>query len=196
MNKSGNSFIYSILHYNYKSYFEVYDIDINKKLDIQNDCPECLRVEYEIKNNYVSEINHILGNKLSKIVSKYNINVLNSSDPFFNEPCKNVEMESIDLSIEQRRSALYLGNNLKKITCLDDDCILNSILNNESLGLCNYKFNFDFDKLLNNISNNYNLNEGNENTFNPISGINPLPIFKCYEEVFNSKIILLMLAYI
>ena len=188
LNKSGNSFIYSILHYNYKSYFEVYDIDINKKLDIQNDCPECLRVEYEIKNNYISEINHILGNKLSKIVSKYNINVLNSSDPFFNEPCKNVEMESIDLSIEQRRSALYLGNNLKTITCLDDDCTLNSILYNESLGLCSCKLNFDFDKLLNNnTSNNYDLNEDEENTFNPISGINPLPIFKCYDEAFNSK---------
>ena len=189
LNKSGNSFIYSLLNYNYKSYFEVYDIESNKKLNIQNECPECIRIEYEIKNNYLSEINHVLGNKLTKTVLKYNINVLNSSDPSFHEPCKNIEMESIDISIEQRRSIFYLGNQLKKINCLDDECTLKSISYDESIGFCNCKFNYEFDKIINNNNSNnnyYDLDENEENNFDTISGINPLPIFLCSEEAFNS----------
>ena len=189
-NKSGKSFIYSMLNYNYKSYFEVYDLDLNRKIDIKNECPECLRVEYEIKNNYTSEITHFIGSKLSKMVNKYNINVLNSSDPYFNDACKNVDFESIDISMEQRRKILYLGDKLKIITCLDNDCTLNSVLYNESIGNCRCKFNFDFEKLLSNTTDDTNNNDDlDENDFKPISGINPFPVFTCYEEAFNSKTI-------
>ena len=54
LNTLGNKFVYSILNYNSKSYFEVYDIEKDRKLDMENECPECLRVDYEIKNNYTS----------------------------------------------------------------------------------------------------------------------------------------------
>ena len=192
MNKSGSSFVFSMLNYNYKSYFEVYDVDLDRKIDLRNECPECLRVEYEIKNDYSSEITHFLGNKLSKMVNKYNINVLNSSDPNFHDICRNVEIESIDLSIEERRSILYLGNDLKKITCLDDDCTLNSVFYNESTGYCTCKFNFDFEKLINNstsTNNEYTEYDPNENqeVFEPVSGINPLPVFLCSQEAFSRK---------
>ena len=187
-NKSGKSFIYSMLIYNYKSYFEVYDLDLKRKIDIRNECPECLRVEYEIRNNYTSEITHFIGSKLSKMVNKYNINVLNSSDPYLNDACKNVDIESIDISMEHRRKILYLGGKLKIITCLDNDCTLNSVLYNESIGNCKCKFNFDFEKLLSNTTDdNYDNDDLNENDFKTISGINPFPVFKCYEEAFNSK---------
>ena len=192
LNKSGSSFVFSMINYNYKSYFEVYDVDLDRKIDIKNECPECLRVEYEIKNDFTSEITHFLGNKLSKMVNKYNINVLNSSDPHFHDVCKNVEIESIDLSIDERRSILYLGNDLKKITCLDDDCSLNSVFYDESTGNCKCKFNFDFEKLINNstsINNGYTEFDPKENQeiFEPVSGINPLPVFKCSQEAFNNK---------
>ena len=133
-----------------------------------------------------------MGNKLSKIVNKYNINVLNSSDPNFHDICRNVEIESIDLSIEERRSILYLGNDLKKITCLDDDCTLNTVFYNESIGYCTCKFNFDFEKLINNstsTNNEYTEYDPNENqeVFEPVSGINPLPVFLCSQEAFSRK---------
>ena len=191
LNKSGKSFIYTMMNYNYKSYFEVYDIELDRTIDIQNECQECLRIEYEIKNNYTSEISHVLGNKIYKLANNYNINVLNSSDPYYNEICKNVIFESIDISVEQRRKIFYLGNKLRKLTCLDDECTLNSIFYNESIGICQCNFNFDFDNLLiNSTLDQYNSNNEDLNSlFSPISGINPLPIFMCSEETFNPKTI-------
>ena len=188
LNKSGRTFIYSLLNYNYKSYFEVYDIDLNRKIDIENECPECVRVEYEITNNYTSGISHFLGNKLSKLVYKYDINVLNSSDDYFHDSCKNLEIESLDVSIEQRRDIFYLGKNLKTITCLDEEyCTINSISYDESIGNCKCKLNFDFQFLLapKEDSDDYDF-EQNE-LFTPVSGINPLPIFTCSKETFDSK---------
>ena len=192
LNKSGNSFIFYLLNANYKSYFEVYDIELKRKIDIEEECPECVRVEYEIKNNYTAGINHILGTKLSKLAHNYNINVLNSSDIYFHEICKNLELQSIDLPIEQRRDIFFLGTRLKKIACLDDKCTINSILYNESIGICTCKLNLDFQKLLNNNStisteNNLDYELEQSNIFTPVSGINPLPIFTCSKETFDSK---------
>ena len=189
LNNSGNSFVYIFLNYNYKSYFEIYDLELNKNIDIQKECLECIRVEYQIKNNYVSEISHVLGNRISKIISKNNINVLNSTDSYFHDICLTLQIESIDMSIETRRDVLYLGNQLTKVTCLDNDCILMSVLYNESMGICKCKFKFDFEELISNSTSyeesNYNLIE--EDPFESISGINPLPIFKCSKESFNKK---------
>ena len=190
LNKSGNSFVYAFLNYNYKSYFEIYDMETNRIIDIPKECPECVRVEYQIKNNYVSEISHVLGNKLSKIIYENKINVLNSTDSYFHDVCKTLQIESIDMSIQQRRDILYLGNQLTKITCLDNDCNLISTLFNESMGICKCKFKFDFEELISNDTffeenNNNNIIEGDP--FDSISGINPLPIFKCSKESFNSE---------
>ena len=188
LNASGNSFIYVMLNYNYKSYFEVFDIELNRKIDIINECPECLRVEYEIKNNYISEISKVIGNKMYKLVNKYNISVLDSSEFYFNDICKNLQIDTIDVSIEQRRNIFYLGNRLKKIVCLDDECTLKSVLYNESIGICQCKLNFVFENLLTNtLDENYIDNENLDTVFSPISKNNPFPIFKCNKETFNSK---------
>ena len=187
MNKSERSFIYYMLNYNYKSYFEVYDVDLNRKIDIKNECQECLRVEYEIKNNYSYDISHILGSKVYKVANNYNINPLNATDTYYSDTCKNVEIESIDISVEQRREIFYLGSRLKKITCLDDDCTLNSIFYNESTGICQCKLNFDFENLFTNSTDDNSNNEDLNTIFNPISNNNPFPIFKCSKEAFNSK---------
>ena len=188
LNKSGRTFIYSLLHYNYKSYFEVYDIELNRKIDIEKECPECVRVEYQITNNYTSGISHFLGNKLSKLVYKYDLNVLNLSDVYFHDSCKNFEIESVDLSIEQRRDIFYLGKNLKTITCLDEEfCTINSISYEQSIGDCKCKLNFDFGLLTNENSddNNNDYDFEQSEIFKPVSGINPLPVFLCSEETFD-----------
>ena len=187
LNKSDKSFVYAILNYNYKSFFQIYDIDLNRKIDIEKECPECIRLEYEIKNNYTSEISKLLGNVLSNVVFKYNINVLNSTDPNFHDSCLNIQIEPIDVPIEQRRSLFYLGEQLTKIACLNDDCVIDSILYDDYIGVCNCPLNFDFEKLIKNnkyYDNNYN----QDKVFSPISGVNPLPIFTCSKESFSNKI--------
>ena len=187
-NKSGKSFVFSFLNYNYKSYFEVYDLDLKRKIDIENECLECVRVKYEITNNYSSGINHILGVPLSKVVYKYNINVLNSSDDYFHDSCKNLELESIDVPLEQRRSILYLGENMKKVTCLDDECTINELVHDKLVGICSCKLNFNFDLLTNNSPLKYKSYDYElDNIFTPVSGINPLPVFTCSKEAFNAN---------
>ena len=187
---NGSPYVYAILNYNYKSYFTVYDISTERPLNMSVDCPECIRIEYEIKNNYISQISHLLGNKLTSVVYKYKLNVLNASDPFFQDSCYNLEINSIDVDLEKRRELFYMGDDLKTITCLDDDCVLNSVSYDEYVGTCSCKMNFDFERLISN--NNTNSRDSNYNyeessAFNPVSGVNPLPVFTCSQQAFDSK---------
>ena len=187
---NGSPYVYAILNYNYKSYFEVYDINLDRPLNMSVDCPECIRIEYEIKNNYISQINHLLGSKLTSVVYKYKINVLNASDPFFHDSCYNLEINTIDVDIDKRRELFYMGDELKTITCMDDDCIINSVSYDEYIGTCSCKMNFDFERLTSNNNtgskdSDYNYEESN--AFNPVSGVNPLPIFTCSLQTFDSQ---------
>ena len=186
LNKSDKSFVYAILNYNYKSFIQVYDIDLRRKIDIEKECPECIGLDYEIKNNYTSEINNLLGNVLSNVVYKYNINVLNSSDPYFHESCLNLQIQTIDTSIETRRSVFYLGEQLTKIACLDDDCVIDSVSYDNYIGSCNCKFNFDYQKLINN--DKYYLNDYNQDKIFPsVSEVNPFPVLTCSKESFSDE---------
>ena len=191
-NKPGNSFIYYFIVYNYKSYFGVYDLDINKQYDLSKDCQTCMRSEYEIKNNYIFESNNLLGDLLSKIVSEYNLNILNSSDIYFNDLCQNINIENIDIPLERRRELFYFGYYLNKIACLGDDCDIINISHEQNLAQCKCKFNFNFDKLnidnndtkiFNQISTQISEDEG----FKIISESNPFPVFTCQKEAFNRK---------
>ena len=190
-NKQGNSFIYYFIIYNYQSYFGVYDLDINQQYDLDKDCPTCIRSEYDINNNYIFESNNLLGQIASKIVSEYNINILNASEPYFNDICKNMKIAKIDIPMEKRRQLFYYGNYLNKIACLGDDCDIINISYDTNLAECKCKFNFNYDKL--NIGNNstQKLNQGLEditdNEFKSISDSNPFPIFACQKEAFSSK---------
>ena len=192
----GNSFVYYMIIYNYKSFLGIYDLDLNKKYDTEKECPTCVRAEYEIKNNYIFETNNLLGRILSKVVSKYNINILNSTDIYFNDICQNMNIEKIDLPIERRRELFYYGNYLTKIACLGEDCDIMNISHEDNLAECKCKFNFNFDKLNINSNETRRLKENNyrkledspdENNFKSISESNPFSIFTCHKEAFNSK---------
>ena len=190
-NKHGNSFIYYFIIYNYQSYFGVYDLDINQQYDLDKDCPTCIRSEYDINNNYIFESNNLLGQIASKIVSEYNINILNSSDPYFNDVCQNLNLAKIDMPLEKRRQLFYYGNYLNKIACLGDDCDIINISYDSNLAECKCKFNFNYNKL--NIGNNstQKLNQGlgsdSDDEFKSIPESNPFPIFACQNEAFSSK---------
>jgi hypothetical protein len=132
----------------------------------------------------------LLGSKLTSVVYKYKINVLNASDPFFQDSCYNLEINTIDVDIDKRRELFYMGDELKTITCMDDECIINSVSYDEYIGTCSCKMNFDFERLTSNNntdSKNSNNNYEESNAFNPVSGVNPLPIFTCSLQTFDSE---------
>jgi len=52
---------------------------------------------------------------------------------------------SVNFINDNRENIFYLGNRLKKIVCLDDECTLKSVLYNESIGICQCKLNFVFE---------------------------------------------------
>ena len=191
-----NSFVYYMIIHNYKSYFSIYDLNINKKYNIENECPTCIRNEYGIKNNYIFKTDNLLGNILSKKVDEYNLTILDSSDPYFNDVCESMNFENIDIPLERRRNIFYMGDHLSKLACLGDDCEIINISYENKIAECKCKFNFNFDELINVTNENiivtpYSpLSDGEENSkneyFNSISESNPFPIFTCYKQAFTS----------
>ena len=193
-NKNINYFIYYMVIYNYQSFLGVYDSNENIYYDLEKECPNCMRNEYEIKNNYIFETNNLLGEVLSKKVSEYNLNILNSSEPYFNDICYNMNFENIDIPLEHRRNIFYFGYFLNRIACLGNDCNIIDISYENNLAECKCKFNFNLNKLnieKNNSTEEININGLAENktfdNFKSISDSNPFPIFTCQKESFNLK---------
>ena len=185
-----NNFVYYMIIYNYQSYFGIYDLNTNKRYDIINECSTCVRTEYEIKNNYVIKTDNLLGDILSKKVSEYNLNILDSSDSYFNDICQNMHFEKIDIPLERRRNIFYIGNNLNKLACLGDDCEITDISYENNLAECKCKFNFNLNFSNENeisTSENWIGDTPQNEIFDKISDSNPLPIFSCYKETFTIK---------
>ena len=197
-NKKGNEFIYYMIIYNYNTYFGVYDVELNKDYDINKECPSCIRAEYDIENNYIFESNNLIGDSLAKIVNDYSIDILNNSEPYFNDICLNMNIKDIDITLDIRRNLFYYGDYLTKIACLDENCNINDISYEDNLAKCKCKFNFISDKLYlqnNNTKNDINNENSGTNNYNgdinknfkSVSSTNPFPIFTCSKQSFNSK---------
>ena len=180
-----NDFIYYMVIDNYKSYFGIYDLNTDKKYEIENECATCVRSEYQIKNNYLIKSDNLLGNFLSKKVNEYDLNILDSSDSYFNDVCYNMNFANIDIPLEQRRNIFYIGDFLTKLACFGDECDIINISYENNLANCKCKFNFNFTNKneIFALNNSKNKNE----FFDTVSESNPFPIFTCYKEAFDKK---------
>ena len=163
------------------------DLNKDEKYEIENECATCVRNEYQIKNNYLIKSDNLLGNFLSKKINEYDLNILDSSDSYFNDVCYNMNFANIDIPLEQRRNIFFIGDFLTKLVCFGDECDIINISYENNLANCKCKFNFNFNFTNKNENLIFPSNKSKNEFFDTVSESNPFPVFTCYKEAFDKK---------
>ena len=172
-----NSLAYVFVNYNdNKNYIEIYNSN-NHIINLKQLCPECLNIDYTIRNNLTDILVNSFGKEILKNIILNNINIFNESDPVFSDFCYNFTIQSIDLPLKERRKMLYLGSEAKETICLDSTCEIYDISINEYTGTCQCKIQTELSLILEEkISHNPSFSS---------NGINNFPIFTCSKEGFD-----------
>ena len=178
-----SNIIYCFINKYYSNYLEIYNKETGEKIDLNNECPECINTGFNIKNNYTNEIRNDLGNTVYEKIMQNNIDIFGKSDSYINDICSNLNIAKIDLSIKNRRKYFNLGYYEKEIICTDKNCDIISKENINFTGTCHCKINTDYNTFKNNQINL--LNTTDEIKSYDIS----LIIFKCFKTGFNKSII-------
>ena len=177
------NFVYVFKSKNYKNNLEIYNSSNGQKINIENDCLECIEIGYEITNNYSNNVQKEIGPVLLNKIKDNNIDIFNKGDKYISNICQNFTISKIDLSIKDRIKYLYIGDYINEIICTDKMCTIESYEISDFSGICRCKINSDFDYL---ISTNINiLNSENDSIPYEIS----FSIFKCLNSGFNKNIL-------
>jgi hypothetical protein len=141
--------VYYFITHNYNNYLEIYNGETGQKLDLNNECPECINTGFKITNNYTTEIKNELGDISFEKVKQFNIDVFNKGDPYLNDICNNFTISKIDLSIMDRRKYFNYGQYTNEIICTDKSCEFQSKENAKFLGTCACPIKTDFNNFKN-----------------------------------------------
>ena len=141
--------VYYFITHNYNNYLEIYNGETGQKLNLNNDCPECINTGFIITNNYTTEIKNELGDTSFEKVKQFNIDVFNKGDPYLNDICNNFTIAKIDLSIMDRRKYFNYGQYTNEIICTDKSCEFQSKENAKFLGTCTCPIKTDFNNFKN-----------------------------------------------
>ena len=181
-NIAKSNIIYYFISKYYNNYLEIYNKENGQKLDLNNNCPECINTGFEITNNYRNQLKNEVGNVIFEKINQYNIDIFNKGDIYVNDICKNLNIAKIDLSIKDKRKYFNYGDYSNEIICTDKNCEIQS---NEMLnftGICKCLINTDFNNFKNTEINI--LISSNEIK----SYDSSIAVFKCFKSGFNKNI--------
>ena len=181
-------FVISYVNYNYNNYLEIYDIEKNLLININENCPDCLSQNIlKIRNNIHKKLNSTLGEVILNKINDYNIKIFDKNDPIFNDICLNFTLDNVDLTIRERREFFYLGIIEKEILCHDINCKTKNYSMDNLSANCNCKIQTDIHDLEKNETSNNITKEEYEDYINSKTSINSFLIFKCAKEAFSPK---------
>ena len=174
--ESLTSLTYIFVSYsNSRNYIEIYDSK-NTLINLNQICPECLKLDFNIGTNLTNIINS-LGHNIANNIIVNDINIFNETDLYFSDFCSNFTIENIDIPLKERREKLFLGNQAKEVICHDITCEIENITINQLTGICECLPNSDLSNL-NPDSENSEISFDNK-------GNNNFPIFACFREGFG-----------
>ncbi|MBQ3919732.1 MAG: hypothetical protein II695_08660, partial [Oscillospiraceae bacterium] len=170
------------LNYYFYNFYEGHDNGLTNIIKIKDnpnliDQNKQLQVIYPIKNEY--KLNN--GKNFLKIFidfKKYNINLLNIEDPFYNNICFDNEIDKeADMTINDRRNEYY--NDIK---LCENSCTFENLRENEdnpkSLCKCNIKYKFSFD------------NQSGEKKTISEKNVPNIKAITCIKKLFNKDLLL------
>ena len=181
-------FIYIYINYKYNNYFEIYDIKDKKSVLNLEKLIGLNEYSLIIRNNFTEEINNYLSKVIIDIIQKNKIDIFDNNFYIFNDLCKNLTIQNIDIPLKERIQIFFLGNFNKEIICNDINCYIESISMNKLIGECNCKIeNFINNLIIKKEQYNNIINDEYEKYINSKSKINSLLNLKCFKESFKLK---------
>ena len=177
---SNNNRIKAVIKENGNYYILIYDED-GQKLNVKDECPNCLNIKINITNNYEEILNNKFGESIKDIISNNKLDIFDSEDPIFNDICSNFTISGIDIPLDSRKDILYLGDGKNENICGNKNCydIYNNYNDYEVKCECNINFEFDINN--NNVTSNEN--EKKQNKVSSSEKVkNTFEIFKCFKN--------------
>ena len=96
----------------YKNYTSIafFENKSGARINIEELCPSCLQIKYNITYNYKNRLVSDVGEKLAKIIQENEIDIFNENSEFFQTLCTPLQIEGIDIPLNVRNSLIYKGN--------------------------------------------------------------------------------------
>ncbi len=152
----GKDIIQCIISYKNQTAVTFFDNINGNQIDIKNECPNCLQKKYKINYNYKEKLINDLGEKLTEIIGEKDIDIFNENSEFFQDFCKNLQIEGIDIPLNKRKYLLYQGNSSYNtndtskgdlFACNVDCTLINNSPSNFS-SECACEVNYDIDNFM------------------------------------------------
>ena len=184
-------FINCFISYNYKNYINFYKSGNGEKINMEEKCPECLKLNYRINNNFTNELLNHYSPLIIEKIKEENIDIFSKENDILNNKCDSFEVGGINLPIEIREKIFYNNDNYEGIICTDSNCKINTKNMEELTSDCDCKINNEFNYLLdniNNLNNNVKKNQDNDEEYvSSEASINPGDIFSCFFKNLSSE---------
>ena len=162
------------ISYNSKNFINFFNSGNGEKIDIERNCPDCLNVKYNIKNNLTDELMNYYSPFILEKIKEENIDIFSADNEIFNDKCSSLDYNGINIPMDVKQKLFYdIDINDEAFICTDSQCIINSM--DKLIANCNCKINYDLNYLFTEINNN-NLEEyiSLDNSFNSFD------IFSCF----------------
>ena len=155
--------------YNSKNFINFYQNN-GEKIFMENDCPQCLDLKYNIINNYTNEFSYYYGAQLlDKLMKEKSFS--NESN-ILNNTCNSLDYAGINIPIKIENI------NFEAFFCTDQFCLINKNDLDNNIADCDCKINYEMNYLLNDISEYSNKESSKQ--FLSFYKINSLEVFSCF----------------
>jgi len=156
-------FINCFISYNYKNYISFYNNN-GKEIDMGQECPNCLEMKYNLKNNFSDEFLDYYSPLLIDKIQEKEIDVFSTENEILNDKCDPFEFGGINIPIKLRENIFFNNENTEGIICTDPNCIIKSQNLDELTAECecliNYELNYLFEDIYN-FNNTDNIESDN-----------------------------------
>ena len=171
-------FINCFITYNSTNIINFYKNSNGEKIDMEENCPQCLDLKYTIKNNFTDEFLNYYSPLLLEKIKKEKIDLF-SDNEILNDKCNSFEYGGLNIPIKIRNTLFY-NDSIEGLLCTDQYCSIISQNLEEFTADCECKIHYDLNYLFK------EKDKVNNNSIQNISSssINSLNIFSC---LFNNK---------
>ena len=172
-------FINCFITYNSTNILNFYKNSNGEKINMEEKCPQCLDLKYNIKNNFTNELLNYYSPLILEKIKKEKIDVFLSENEILKDKCNSFEYGGLNIPLKIR-DTLFYNNNVEGLLCTDQYCTIISKNLEEFTADCECKINYDLNYLFKDIDKISN----NSNQIISSSSIKSLNIFSC---LFNNK---------
>ena len=175
----GQGFLIScFISFNYKNFINFFKSENGEKIDLEQCCPQCLDLKYNIQNNLTNEIVKYYSPFLLEKIKEENLDIFFPDNENFNDKCNSLDFNGINIP-NKVKNYLFKDIDINEgaFICTDYQCIINSKDMNSLIFDCDCKINYDIDYLFTEINKKNNLKEEDIISY---TSVNSLDIFSCF----------------